>query len=36
MDLQENGVATALVLQFDDFSLTGTLESLEELPDTGC
>lgn len=36
MDLQENGVATALVLQFDDFSLNGTLEKIEHLPDVGC
>lgn len=36
MDLQENGIAAGLILQFDDFSLSGTLESLEELPDAGC
>lgn len=36
MDIQANGVATGLVLQFDDFSLKGTLEKLEELPDAGC
>ena len=36
MDLQENGVATRLVLQFDDFSLNGTLESIEQLPEAGC
>jgi len=36
MDLQDNGVAAALVLQFDDFSLNGTLESLEQLPAAGC
>jgi hypothetical protein len=36
MDLQENGIAAALVLQFDGFSLNGTLESLEALPEAGC
>ncbi len=36
MDLQENGVATRLVLQFDDFSLNGTLEKIEHLSDVGC
>ncbi|MDH3228188.1 MAG: cell envelope integrity EipB family protein [Alphaproteobacteria bacterium] len=36
MDLQENGIATGLVLQFDGFSLNGTLESLKALPEAGC
>ncbi|UCH73904.1 MAG: DUF1849 family protein [Rhodospirillales bacterium] len=36
MDLQENGVATKLVLHFDDFALNGTLERIEHLPDVGC
>lgn len=36
MDLQENGIAAGLVLQFDDFALNGTLESIEELPHAGC
>ena len=36
MDLQENGVATRLVLDFGEFSLNGTLESIEYLPDAGC
>jgi len=36
MDLQENGVATRLVLDFGDFSLNGTLEKIEILEDAGC
>lgn len=35
-DLQENGVATSLVMHFGDFSLHGTLESIEHLPDVDC
>lgn len=36
MDIQENGIATALVLQFDGFSLNGTLETIEALPAPSC
>lgn len=36
MDLQENGIATRLILDFGDFSLNGTLEKIEHLPDSGC
>lgn len=36
MDLQDNGVASHLVLEFGDFSLNGTLERIELVPDTGC
>ncbi len=36
MDIQDNGVATGLVLQFEGFSLSGTLESIEYLPEAGC
>lgn len=36
MDIQDNGVATALVLDFGNFTLAGKLESLEALPDAGC
>jgi hypothetical protein len=36
MDIQENGIAASLVLIFDGFSLNGTLESIERLPDPRC
>jgi len=36
MDLQDNGVATSLVLDFGDFSLNGALEKIEQLRDVGC
>jgi len=36
MDLQENGIATRLILDFGDFSLNGILENIEHLPDAGC
>lgn len=36
MDLQDNGVASHLVLDFGAFSLDGALENIELLPDVGC
>lgn len=34
--LYENGVAADLVMDYSDFSLSGTLSSVETLPDSGC
>lgn len=36
MDIQENGIATALVLNFGDFTMNGKLESLEAIPGADC
>ncbi len=34
--LYENGVAADLVMDYSDFSLSGTLSRVDTLPDTGC
>lgn len=36
LDMQENGIATALTLIFDGFKMDGALESIEAIPEPKC
>lgn len=36
IDMQENGVATVIVLKFDGFEMVGKLESIEAIPEPQC